>query len=195
MKNWVRTSVLIAALAPLASCIAVDDYGTAWERATIDKALTGSWKQIASRPDQTRAQGYGIGVISTYVEKGGAYEVSMYDAEGEADGEKPLYPIKTLRIGRYRFLAEPAPHGILERYVVRGEVLEVCMAIGPAQVDFQEQQYPNAVNIGKNHSEGEFLEVRVLDAEAERIIAAIPDTNEYWDCDWKFERTRKPAPR
>jgi hypothetical protein len=197
-----RKCVLVAALAPMASCIGVEDYGTAWDRAALDKTLAGSWKEIASRPDQTRAHGYGIGVVSTFVEKGGAYQVTTFDTEGKSTRpgtvvptDRPMYPIKTISIGPYRFVATPAPHGFLDRYVVRGNALEMCMAIGPAQVDFQKKEYPSAVNIGKNHSEGSFLEIRRWDDEVEKVIAAIPDTPDYWDCDWKYVRVSSPTGR
>ena len=188
MKNRVIASaiVLVSAL-PLTSCIAVDDFGTYWSQAVPDRAIVGSWKQIQATVDQTRAHGYGIGNITTFVQKGDAFEMTATEQDGKAV-DRSMGNIKTLKIGNYDMIAFPAPNGMLDRYEIHGSAMNMCMAIGPAQVEWVEQHYPQATSVHKNHDEGEYLAIDVLDKEAYDILASIPATDEYWDCSWKFVR-------
>jgi hypothetical protein len=181
----------------LNGCIPVQDFGEYWDRATIDKQIAGSWKRIAAAPDQDAKHGYPIGDVMTFVEKGAAYESSDFDAFGKLR-EKPVYPIKTLEIGKYQFLAFGPTKGIIVRYVITGSNLALCMQFGPAMKEFLTTHYPRAVNVKINDAEGEYIQIGLFDDEVIRILSSIPDldittpsaTEGYWVCDVKYERLR-----
>src|ERR1700733_10302070 len=52
---------LLAVVLSHTACITVEDFGAYWDKAGTDGALAGTWKQVPSSPEQTRARGYGIG--------------------------------------------------------------------------------------------------------------------------------------
>jgi hypothetical protein len=177
---------LIAAMLSLASCIPVDDFGEYWDKALIDIRLAGDWKMVAATPDQTREHGYAIGDIMQFVPKDGAYDVT---SESErAAGKQPMRA-KTITAGAYQFLAISAQKkGLIYRYKVGAQELELCMDLGPNQVEFVKTNYPYAKNLKKNRGEGSYLTIALLDGEVLGILSKIPDLDLYWDCDRKYVR-------
>jgi len=177
---------LLAVVLSQAACINVEDFGAYWDKAGTDAALAGQWRQVSASPDQTRANGYGIGNTIHLSLKADAYEMVARDA----DGKRPdaLFAVKTLAVGRYHFLLTGHPKGIMERYSISGRTLLVCQQFGPGMVEFLRAQYPNARSIHKNRSEGEYLVIDTFDDEAFTILSNIPDQEKYWVCDSKWER-------
>src|ERR1043166_2860579 len=94
---------LLAVVLSQAACINVEDFGAYWDKAGADRALAGTWRQVPTSPDQTRAHGYGIGNTMDLSVKTDAYEMVVHDAEGKRRDES-FYPIKTLNVGSYHFL-------------------------------------------------------------------------------------------
>jgi hypothetical protein len=174
-------------LLPLFSCVDVEDFGDSWRKAGTDKRLVGSWEIVPASPEETRETGNTIGGVWRVHEKGGAYEVTFHRA-GRAPDDQPLYPIKTMNVGRFQFLLIGQTKGQLIRYKLRGQTLHVCI---PFLVEYVREFYPNAANI-RNEGEDSVSDILRFDRAVFDIIAQVPDTEDYWTCD--FMRLRKLAP-
>ena len=178
--------LVLAALLPLASCITVEDFGQYWEKTGMDPQLEGSWKMVAADPEQTADHGYGIGQIMRMVRRGAAYEMAF---DGAPD-DPPMYPVRTLNVAHYRFLAmraEGEKGGLIWRYKLQGRVLELCQT---DLVDFVERNYPNAVNLRENEGEGSYMNIALFDDHVFTILSKVPDTEQYWFCETKYDRVR-----
>jgi hypothetical protein len=177
--------LIFLGLFPLVSCVDVEDYGDYWQKAGTDKRLAGAWKVLAATPEETREKGYAIGSIWRVVDNNGAYKLSL-PGDANVQNDQPIYPIKTLDIGRYQFLLFGRRKGQLFRYKLKGRTLEVCI---PDLADFMATHYPNAVNIRKDEEEAAVTTVLRFDNTVFRILSRVPDTEDYWYCDFvKFER-------
>lgn len=170
-----------------AACIHVEDFGAYWDKAGTDWASAGTWKQVSASPDQTRAHGYGIGNTMHLSVKAGVYEMVVHDAE-DTQPDEPVYPIKTLDVGRYHFLLTGRTKGLMQRYSISGRTLLVCQQFGPGMVEFLEARYPDARSVHRNRDEGEYLVIDTFDDEAFTIVSNIPDEDKYWVCDEKWVR-------
>jgi hypothetical protein len=158
-----KTFVLVIATVPLYSCFPVEDFGAYWDKGGTDKRLAGSWKEIAASPEPV-----GFGPFIRFVERAGAYEISTQDGEMG-------YPIRTLNVGRYQFLAMGPKKGRLQRYKVNTRVLDLCYSSDLVE-EFVKANYPHAVNFKPTASEGDYLEIGVFDDEVFTILSKIPDT-------------------
>jgi hypothetical protein len=183
IRNRARFIVVLAAALIISSCIPVDDFGAYWDKAVVDAHLLGSWTQVPARPDQTRERGYAIGRIMRIGEKDGAYQIVEEDNHQFA-------PERSLPVGKYQFLAFPGKNGYIMRYKLRQNVLEFCFQNGPNLVDFVESNYPRVVNLKRNRAEGKYMTIALFDDEVFDVLAHIPDTDSFWVCDERFERTR-----
>ncbi len=184
-----RRLFVLAALVPLASCVTVEDFGAYWDKTGMDERLAGSWKMVAADPEQTPEHGYRIGDIMHMIRRGAAYEMAV-DKDDKTPDDDPLYPIRTLNVGRYQFLAvraEGEKGGLIWRYKLKGRALELCV---PALDDFVAANYPNAVNLRNSGDVGDSMSIRLFDEEVFTILSKVPDTEDYWFCDTKYERVR-----
>jgi hypothetical protein len=99
------------------------------------------------------------------------------------------YPIKTLSIGRYEFLAVGPPNGRIQRYRVDGRMLEFCTYPDASVVEeFVKTRYPNAANMKRGTGEGDYMEIVLFDDKVFKMLSNIPDTKAYWVCDAKYQR-------
>jgi hypothetical protein len=178
---------LLAVVLSHTACINVEDFGAYWDKAGTDRALAGTWRQVSASGRQTRADGYGIGNIIKVSVKADAYEMVVHDVEGKRP-DSSFYPVKTLDIGRYHFLLNRRTKGMMRRYSISGRTVLWCQQFGPGMVEFQRTRYPDARSVHKNKSEGEYLVIDTFDDEAFTILSNIPDQEQYWDCDQKWER-------
>lgn len=179
--------MLVVATLPLFSCFPVKDFGAYWDKAGTDKRLAGSWEiskaeLLRLKKHETPPLALGLGLTARFVERGGAYEISI-------EGGQTAYPIKTLSIGHYQFLAVGPPNGRIQRYRVGGRMLEFCTYPDVSLVEeFVKTHYPNAANIKRNRDEGDYMEIALFDDEVFKILSKIPDTKAYWVCDVKYQR-------
>jgi hypothetical protein len=176
----VKKLLLVVSTLPLCSCFFVEDFGTYWDKAGTDKRIAGSWRAIAGEnvtldPDD----------VMRIVEKGGAYEISV---SPHAKDDEPIYPVKTLSVGRYQFLAMGPKQGILVRYRVTGDLLEWCFSDPSSLNQLVKMRYPHAVNMQLTSIVGDYLKISLFDREVVAILSNIPDTNAYWVCDEKYRR-------
>lgn len=176
--------LVFATLLPLTSCIPVEDFGAYWDKAGLDKALAGDWKQVPATAYQSRAQGYPIGDVMHIVAKGDAYEISFSD-EGKAETDNPLYPVKTLAAGPHRLLAAGPKKGGILLYRLRGRTLEFCNSFGPVMLGFVQKHYPDALNIRR---QGQDLTIALFDEEVFAILSKLPANENFGICATKFER-------
>lgn len=178
-----RKLLLTLLLLPLTACITVEDFGSYWEKAGKDPQLSGTWKVVA---------GENLGTSRRFVDAGDYYFHSDPNAEGKPIGvpeNRATAPVvKTMAIGRYTFLVfsttglTPAGKrkGMIYRYKIDGDNLELIMTFGPNVMPFITKNYPRAVNIKRNEGEGEYAVIGTFDDQVAKIISAIPDTEEYW---------------
>jgi hypothetical protein len=179
-----RLLLVLLCLIPLASCVDVEDFGDAWRKAGMDKRLAGSWKVVAASPEETRENGYSIGDVWRVDAKGGAYEVSFPGAES-APGGQPLYPIKTMSIGRCQFLLIGQTKGQLIRYKLQGRTLLICI---PHLAKYVRRFYPGAAVI-QNDADEDVTTILRFDQSVLDLIAQVPDGEDYWICDFiRFQR-------
>ena len=177
-----RKLPLMLLLLSLTSCIPVEDFGSYWEEAGKDPQLSGTWKVVA---------GENIGTSRRFVDAGDYYGHSGLNAEGKLisvpEGEAVLV-VKTMAIGRYTFLAfssaEPTPDGkqsgVIFRYKIDGDNLELIHNGGPNLMRFVKKNYPRAVNIKTNEGQPAYVEIDTFDDQVAKIISAVPDTEVYW---------------
>jgi hypothetical protein len=92
-----RKFLLVVAALPLFSCFPVEDFGAYWDKAGMDKRLAGSWEiskaellRLKKRDAPPIALGFGLTV--RFVERGGAYEVSV-EANGLSDQNAEHWPL------------------------------------------------------------------------------------------------------
>jgi hypothetical protein len=182
-----RLRLFLLAVMLQTACIDVEDFGAYWDKAGTDRALAGTWRQVSTSPEQTRAHGYGIGNTIYLSVKADAYEMVVHDADGKRP-DAPFYPVKTLDVGRYHFLLNGRTKGMMQRYSISGNTVLWCQQFGPGMVEFVRARYPDARSVHKNKSEGKYLVIDTFDDEAFTILSNIPDQEEYWDCDQKWER-------
>jgi hypothetical protein len=179
-----RKPLLTLLLLPLTACIPVEDFGDYWAKAGKDRKLAGTWRVVA---------GENIGASRQFVDAGDYYTHSGLNAEGKPirvpEDQAEVLEVKTMAIGRYTFLffstAEPTPagkrKGVIYRYKIDADNLELIENFGPNLGRFVTKNYPRAVNIKRNKGEGEYAVIDTFDDQVAKIISAIPDTEEYWE--------------
>jgi hypothetical protein len=78
---------------------------------------------------------------------------------------------------------------MIYRYKIDADNLEIIENFGPALGRFVTKNYPRAVNIKSNNSEGGFV-IDTFDEQVAKILSAIPDTEEYWETWEQLVRVR-----
>lgn len=162
----------------LTACIPVDDFGSFWDKGTVDAALAGTWKNDHAQkgaPVQARVK----------IQKG-VYIIRSLSKKDAKD--KPLFA-KTLTAGRYTFfMAASDAQGKTERDLVRykvanGTLTEYALDVKPVE-KWLGWRHPQAKNFEavacKPNCMFEEVRVRVLTDDVIRILSEIPDTAEYW---------------
>ena len=173
--------LLVIAALPLVACFEVDDFGAYWDKAGTDKRLVGTWKQTSSTSDQSeQTVDPSFDDSLRFAAKGGAFEISLNGA--------PLYPVKTVKVGRYDFLVVQPKKGVLQRYTVSGHTLQFCDDDADAIEEFIKTHDQQTVNVQKTRSEGNYLEISLLDDRVFTILSKVPDTKAYWVCELRYER-------
>jgi hypothetical protein len=168
----------------LTSCLDVKDFGGYWERAGLDERLEGDWKRIAVGPEQTIEGGYGIGKISYVREKDGAYHARN---EEDKDSDKNTMVFKTWgAAGPYDLLFFGPYNGMIVRYTLKENIAEICNVDGVSFLEFVQKNYGPVKNIKEDETGNPVI--ALLDKQVMEIISRIPNTNDYWICDQKYEK-------
>lgn len=170
---------LCIAVLCLSACIPVADFGAYWEKGTVDPALLGQW---------TDASKEGGKVSMEVTDDKGSYRIESREPEDRAQKDYQPSSARTLTDGPYTFLMfidnknkrEGAPEKDLVRYDFKEGVLTEFDLNDDAAGKFLKEKYPKAKNITAPKSETGNVEIKILDDETYEILAAIPDTEEYW---------------
>lgn len=183
-----KKSLLLLCALLLSACIDVEDFGDAWSKGTIDPALAGKWEKVAT-PDMPRGDIYRYNVTV----KDGVYVITAYEGEIEKTDE-PIQS-KFLTAGPYNFfMSGPPPKGSLYRYKIADGVFQLYDLDTTAARQFVAEKYPAAQSIdtrsgGSVFGEIAFFSVKTLDKEALKILAEIPDNENYWKLDSAYKKT------
>jgi hypothetical protein len=203
-----RKLLVFCAVALLAACINVDDFGDYWDKTTVDPALAGRW-QTKSETDQNEAADQHW----VFALRDNAYEVQT-SIRGQTDDDGPIYPVKTLTVGPYLFLANGPSQGTIVRYKMGNNSVTFYVLNPKPAWAFIQANYPNQQNIYRDSDEGDDdqegdivddeseknapdaaadadeapLRIKVFDDQVYQILSKIPDTGVYWSADRTLER-------
>jgi hypothetical protein len=183
MTSFLRRFVLLVPILFLTACIPVDDFGTYWAKATLDKAILGKWekKEKGSRTERVKI-----------TLDDGRYLIDTLDREEKKKKDySPTYA-RTFTTGKYTFFMAMSykngqsyltPEGLV-RYELKGNVLTEYNLADLNMGRRLTEKYPHARNFvvpdcNKNCAYYA-LKIRKLDAEVAQILADIPDTKEFW---------------
>lgn len=150
----------------LTSCISVKDFGSYTDKAYFDPAVIGTWEKV------------GTDEITYVKEKDGAYEITPANPEDD----KPLYPVKTLRIGNSTFfMVEENTGGSLTRYSINKNTAATYVIKANAVKEFIEQNDLSSDNLefSATSKEGS-LSIDRLDDDVFNTLSRIPTTKKYW---------------
>jgi hypothetical protein len=186
-----KKALILCCALLLASCIDVDDYGDYWSKMTVDPALAGRWVKMSEiEDDKTTGREF------TFTAKDDAYEVQSYK-DGAADEDGPLYPVKTLDAGPYKFLASGPEKGKIVRYVVKGNMSTWYVLRGSAAWAFIRKNYPDQHSFYRGDPENpnnpnvapdEPVSIKQFNDETFAILSAMPDGELYWDPDTRLKK-------
>ena len=160
---------LLAILA-MSACTPVDDFGSYWDKGSVDPGLEGSWKKVGL-PGQKRDSVPGADMLR-FAPDGGSYAVQGINAGASKDENAARLTARSLRIGHGRFLmARPAgrSEGLIQRYEIEGNLLKEYAAVNGWAVEFLEAKHPEATSVTRNPGEGKYLVIKQLDDEAFQI--------------------------
>ena len=104
---------MLSSLLTLTSCIHVENFGRYWEESSVDRLLTGRWKKVPISGSQDSEMFGRIGTVWNIVEKNGAHEMSTSAIGPQGRVPRPLYPLKTIIAGDYKFIAFGPEKGFL----------------------------------------------------------------------------------
>jgi hypothetical protein len=171
----------------LASCISVGDFGTYWDKGTIDPALAGTWSRVpdpATAPDPIPE-----GSKISFVREGTSY--TFHDTDGTT------CLVRSMRIGRHAFMMmrrADKPDGILLRYDFQTNDLRMYFAHGADMLRFVETRHPGVRNIAKNQGEGSYAVVKTLDPEAISVLSEMADDPSFWELAAVFRKWPRGVP-
>jgi ABC-type transport system substrate-binding protein len=174
MKKLLLTIVVLM----LTSCIDVDDFGTTWDKTILDPALAGDWLRVPSSEHDAESN-FPAGQVWHFTLKDGAYQVQTH-LDGKEDDE-PAYPVKTLALGRYLFLALGPKHGSIVRYEISDN--DTFTAYGLDFVtawEYIKKKYPFSDNIVRSNVKDAPVKIKRLDDTTAHILAELPDDTRFW---------------
>jgi hypothetical protein len=188
-----RNFILCLAVLFLASCIPVDDFGAYWNKGAVDTAVLGKWQKMERHK---KAEFVRI------TEEGGRYRIDTLDKKERAAKDYSPILAKTLTAGKYTFFmamskksgqAHFSPEGLV-RYDIHHGVLTEYNLVDRRMEKFLEGKFPHARNITaprcRENCVYDSVKIRKLDAEVVKVLAAIPDTPEFWTVSERWRKVR-----
>lgn len=168
----------------LTGCIAVADYGAAWQQAKLDPTLNGTWRKIVdlgAPPDDQQL---------VIFEQDGAHDVIPYQDGAIAEDFSSVYPVMSLTIGSYTFLASRnrGLGGEMVRYRLHGDQLEFLVLQPPAARAWLAQEDQNSpLNLSDYTAQ-----VTRLDAAAQATLGRLPDNDSLWKVTARYRKIKQP---
>jgi hypothetical protein len=186
------TVVPLLALVMLGACTDVADFGAYWDRGTLDPALAGRWKKIG-RPGEPVGSIPGSDLV-VFTRAAMSYSLQLtnpvddpaLDADARAqrlkDNDARL-EARTLRLGGRNFLmvrADGGGQGAIERYEIKGDVLEEWWLYPQAAEEWLAEKHPNARSIKRHSDMGQWVTIDKLDDEAAGILVETLKEPSLW---------------
>lgn len=188
-----RSFFLCLAVLFLSSCIPVDDFGVYWNKGTVNTKVLGKWQKMERHKKAEYVR---------ITDEGGRYRIDTLDKKERMQKDYSPILAKTLTAGKYTFFmaidkksgaSHFTPEGLV-RYEIHRGVLTQYNLVDRRMGKFLADHFPHARNITapkcRDHCVYDSVKIRKLDAEVVRILAAIPDTKEFWTVSerWKWVR-------
>ncbi|HYD18072.1 MAG TPA: hypothetical protein VEF76_06315 [Patescibacteria group bacterium] len=176
----------VLSLCSLTSCLFVEDFGTYWNKATIDPALLAEWR--IDEKETVRIESAGD-------------TMRIEEATPKEPSERAFVVARALQIGAYHYLmVKGKPEGSAElqnlglfRYLVTNDTLTVYWLHPERMNDFLVKNYSSVGNITVPPCIGKcrhptWTTIRLLDDEVYDILAKIPATEEFWGHDGSMKK-------
>ncbi|MFY9287461.1 MAG: hypothetical protein WAO98_03060 [Alphaproteobacteria bacterium] len=171
----------------LASCIDVDDFGAAWDKASVDPSVIGNWKQI-SASSTTAENERNIGEITRARLLEDALQIE-HEFTNPEEAEDPIYPVKTMKIGSYHFFITGPHNGGMVRYVVADNKITTYVLNAEATAAFIKKKFPKEKNVTKDIALNDpYIKIGIFNDEATKILASIPESDIYWHQQAVYEK-------
>lgn len=188
-----KTLLLSLSIILLTSCIPVDDFGVYWNKGTVDANVTGKWEKMERHKKAEYVR---------ITDEGGRYRIDTLDKKERAAKDYSPILARTLTAGKYTFfMAMDKKHGAahftpegLVRYEIHHGVLTEYNLVDRRMGKFLSDEFPHARNITapkcRENCVYDSVKIRKLDAEVVEILAAIPDTKEFWTVSERWRRVK-----
>ncbi len=197
-----RHLLLLIYVLLLCSCTSVEDFGTYWDKGFYDPSLEGSWKKIGI-PGQDIDDTPGSDQL-LFTKNGGSYAMQAINpidstlpdhvAEQRKKDNAVRFAVRSLKIGRYVFLMtrgdDDKPNGMIQRYEIKGDVLQEYYLENGRAVDLLEAKYPAAKNITRNRGEGRYVVINTFDDEVFRVLAEMTANPAYWMLQCRYRKSK-----
>jgi hypothetical protein len=171
--------LLTIAVLMLTSCIDVDDFGAYWDKATIDPAVAGDWLRVPVSANDA-ANDFPTGQTWHFTLKGGAYQVQTH-LDGKED-DQPAYPVKTLMIGHYRFLALGPKQGSIVRYEISDDTFTAYGLNFVTAWEYIKKKYPReSGNFVRSDMKDAPVKISLLDDNVYKILSQLPCDERFWN--------------
>ena len=204
-KRRRRTAAVLAALLAfltLSACTEVSDFGMYWDRGTLDPALAGRWKKIGL-PGQPINSIPGVD-IAEFSRASTVYSLKLtnpvddpaLDPDARAQRVKDnavSFEARTLRLGGRNLLmvrgGEGSWRGEIERYDVKGDVLEEWWLYPAAVEEWLEAKHPTVPGITRHTDMGRFVTIEKLDDRVVGILAETLNDPSLWILSCQYRKT------
>lgn len=176
----------------LTSCIEVENFGDYWDKAQLDPALAGHWKtKWETDKNGNKSRNEIIYFIQGASFQELDFECKMEKQRKRCEAGNPTYPVKTIAIGPYQFVASGSD---MTRYkATASSLIAYDLNVEPAWA-FLESHYPDMTNITKEEiaagrgNKTYALKIKVIDDKVAEMLASIPDNAIYWKRTGKLTR-------
>jgi hypothetical protein len=202
MKSRLVLFVPVVAVLTLAACTEVDDFGAYWDRGTVDRALAGRWKKIGVAGQASES--IPTPDLLVFTRSGTSYSLQAInpvddpalDADSRAERVKDndvRLDARTLRLGGRNFLMvrerDGDRQGTIERYEIKGDVLEEWWLYPAAAEEWLEAKHPNVQGIRRDTEMGHFVTIEKLDDEVAGILAETLKDPSLWLLMCRYRKT------
>jgi len=192
----------VLALGMLVACTEVADFGAYWDRGTLDPALAGRWKKIG-RPGEPIDSIPGSDLV-VFTRTGPSYSLQLInpvddpalDPDARAQQVKDndaRFDARTLRLGGRNFLlvreTDGSGKGMIERYEIKGDVLEEWWLYPVAAEEWMKARHPNARSITRHSDMGRWVTIETLDDEAAGILIEALKDPSLWILSCSYRKT------
>lgn len=203
-RRLTRILVPFFALLILAACTEVVDFGVSWNRGTLDPALAGSWKKIGL-PGEPINSTLGSDLL-VFTRAGTSYSLQAInpvddptlDPDERAERVKDndvRFDAKTLRLGGRNLLmvraGDGSGQGTIERYEIKGDVLEEWWLYPAAAEEWLEAKHPNVSGITRHTDMGSFVTIEKLDDEVVGILGETLNDPSLWILACQYRKTAR----